>query len=81
MVTITNFTSGLDTLQFGNSSSALTGTQLSSFRFADYGNVAGQIDLNGFVTPVPEPGSVALAVCGIVVTAGIHFRRSHRRKS
>jgi fibronectin-binding autotransporter adhesin len=58
-LTITNYTTGVDSLRFGANASALTSTQLGKFRFADYGNVAGQIDAFGVVTPVPEPAAFA----------------------
>lgn len=74
LLTITNFTLGNDTLRFGSAANGLTATQLSLFRFADYGNAAGQIDANGFVTPVPEPAVLALAT-GSLIAAGVSWRR------
>ena len=55
-LTITNYMVGSDSLRFGTSSSGITTAQLALLRFADYGNVPGKIDANGFVTPdLPQP--------------------------
>jgi hypothetical protein len=53
---ITNFQLGTTQLRFGTSSSGLTPAQLAQIKFADYTNAPGQIDTNGYVTPiVPQP--------------------------
>jgi fibronectin-binding autotransporter adhesin len=48
---IVNYTPGVDTLRFGNSASGLTKAQLALLRFADFADLPGKIDANGFVTP------------------------------
>ncbi len=75
-LTIMGYTPGLDTLRFGIDGSGLTALQLSLLRFADYGNAAGQIDANGFVTPdaIPEPGTMALFVLALAVFGLRRFR-------
>ncbi|MBA4149241.1 MAG: autotransporter-associated beta strand repeat-containing protein [Verrucomicrobia bacterium] len=50
-LTIVNYTSGVDSLRFGNSNTGLTSTQLASIVFVDFGGSSGTIDANGFVTP------------------------------
>jgi autotransporter-associated beta strand protein len=76
-LTILNFTEGADTLRFGTSSSGLTGTQLDLFRFADFGNVSGQIDALGYVTPIPEPTAFCLlALGGSALTFLLRRRRN-----
>jgi autotransporter-associated beta strand protein len=64
-LTILNWTEGVDSIRVGTDGTGFD-TQLSLFRFADFGNAPGQIDANGFITPapVPEPSTVALAVAG-----------------
>jgi autotransporter-associated beta strand protein len=54
---IVNYTPGVDSLRFGTSSTGVTSTQLGLIRFADFGNATGQIDSNGFVTPLLPSGS------------------------
>lgn len=71
-LTVSNYNSaGGDTLRFGTTSSALTGSQLSSISFD---GIAAQIDANGFVTPVPEPEAIA-AIFGAGALAFVAFRR------
>ena len=48
---IVNYTPGVDSLRFGTSANGLRKAQLGQIRFADFGDVPGQIDSNGFVTP------------------------------
>ena len=70
---IENFNTG-DTLPFGNSSSGLTGTELSNLFFDsgtatdNTGTQIGQISAVGVVTPttVPEPGGALLAAFGLL---------------
>lgn len=50
---IVNYTPGVDSLRFGTSANGLRKAQLGQIRFADFGDVPGQIDSNGFVTPAP----------------------------
>jgi autotransporter-associated beta strand protein len=52
---IVNYTPGMDSLRFGTTSGGLTATQLALLRFVDFGSAPGQIDANGFVTPVLPP--------------------------
>jgi hypothetical protein len=75
---ISNWTLGSDTLRFGTDGTGLTAGQLLQIDFVDLGDAAGQIDANGFVTPVPvpEPGTVALLVFGF---AGLFMRRRMSR--
>ena len=56
-LTVSGFTTGVNTLRFGTTSTGLSLAQLSQIRFSDYGNASGLIDNLGYVTPVPEPGS------------------------
>jgi autotransporter-associated beta strand protein len=51
-VTLTNYTPGADSLRFGTNAGGLTKAQLSQLRFADFGNLPGQIDARGYVTPL-----------------------------
>jgi len=46
-----NYTPGVDSLRFGTTGSGLTKTQLGLLRFADFGDLPGKIDANGYVTP------------------------------
>ena len=71
-LTVSNYNSaGGDTLRFGTTSSALTGSQLSAISFD---GIAAQIDASGFVTPVPEPEAIA-ALFGAGALAFVAFRR------
>ncbi len=65
VLTILNWTAGVDTIRVGTDGTGFD-TQVSLFRFADFGNAPGQIDANGFVTPapIPEPSTVALGLLG-----------------
>lgn len=71
-LTVTNYISGSDSLRFGTSSSALTGSQLSAISF---NGVGAQIDSNGFVSPVPEPRAYALFIGGASLMILFHRRR------
>jgi autotransporter-associated beta strand protein len=61
-LTITNYNTASNSLRFGGDAFALTSTQLSLIRFADYGNATAQIDALGLVTPsaIPEPATYAM---------------------
>jgi autotransporter-associated beta strand protein len=78
-LTVSNWTSGSDTLRFGTDASGLTPAQLNQVIFADVeGSPTAQIDANGFLTPtvVPEPSS---AVCfGFGMALLLLFRRRNR---
>jgi autotransporter-associated beta strand protein len=79
-LSIANWTSGSDSLRFGTDATGLTPTQLSQIVFTDQGNVTGQIDANGLVTPAvaPEPSSIVLCLLGGLGMAGaIRRRRRH----
>ena len=64
-LTILNWTPGLDTFRVGLDGTGFD-TQLSLMQFADFGNAPGQIDANGYVTPlvVPEPTAALLSAFG-----------------
>jgi len=76
-LTITNYNSALNSLSFGNSGAGLTATQLSQIRFADYGNVAGQINALGLVSPsaIPEPATWAGIAGAVALGAAVMRRR------
>jgi autotransporter-associated beta strand protein len=75
-LTISNYNTATNSLRFGSTSSDLTGLQLTSIRFADYGNVFGQIDAAGFITPsaIPEPSTYA-AIFGAAALGFAVWRR------
>ena len=56
---IVNYTPGVDSLRFGTGSTGLTTTQLALMRFTDFADAIGQIDTQGFVTPVLPSGARA----------------------
>ncbi len=75
-LTIAGYEPGSSTLRFGDSEGGLTEAQLANVRFADFGNAAGHIDANGFVSPIPEPGVLGSL---LMLGAGAAMRRrSHR---
>jgi autotransporter-associated beta strand protein len=47
-----NFSATTNSLRFGTTAGGLTATQLSLIRFSDFGNIAGEIDANGFLAPI-----------------------------
>lgn len=51
-LTVLNYTPGADTLRFGENNNGLTLAQLELIQFANLSNLPGQIDANGFVTPM-----------------------------
>ena len=68
-LTITNFSIANAKLRFGTSSSGLTATQLGQIQFADYTNLPGVIDANGFVTPaLPVMQSVMVSGTTVHIT-------------
>jgi autotransporter-associated beta strand protein len=71
-LSILNWTAGTDSLRFGTDGTGLTAGQVNQILFADQGNAPAQIDGNGFITPVPEPGSLTLILVG---AAALSFRR------
>ncbi|HEV2393914.1 MAG TPA: autotransporter-associated beta strand repeat-containing protein [Verrucomicrobiae bacterium] len=79
VLTIDGWTSG-DTLRFGSSGSALTAGQLSQIYFNITGDTQASIDpATGFITPVPEPSTLAFCIVGgFGLTLAI---TSRRRKS
>ena len=50
-LTVKNYALGTSKLRFGTSNTGLTATQLSQIQFADYDNLPGAIDGDGYVTP------------------------------
>lgn len=80
-LSITNYTTATDSLRFGSSSSALTPTQLSLIRFADFGNAIGQIDASGFVSPIPEPSTYAAIFGAVVLGFAVWRRRKSKENS
>jgi autotransporter-associated beta strand protein len=50
-LTITNYALGKSKLRFGTTSASLTPTQLSQIQFSSFGNLPGQLDINGYLTP------------------------------
>ena len=50
-LTINNYALGTSKLRFGTNAGGLTKPQLARLQFADYSNLPGRIDANGFVTP------------------------------
>ncbi len=81
-VTVANYNSSLNLLQFGSTAAALTTQQLGLLRFADYGGVPGTIDGLGRVTPdvtaIPEPSAWA-ALAGLVALLTVGRRAARRR--
>jgi autotransporter-associated beta strand protein len=62
---ILNWTTNVDSVRFGTTSSGLTQSQLNSIVFDDVpGFWAPIIDNNGFIVPVPEPSTVTLSLLG-----------------
>ena len=74
-LTIENFNSASDTLQFGTSSGGLTAAQLSDIVFAGSGDSA-VINSNGLISAVPEPNSIALFLIGICILVGAWFKKT-----
>ena len=74
-LTIDNFNPGTDTLKFGTDSSGLTVSQLAQIQFTGYA-LGGEIDSLGFVTPVPEPGTLAFLLGAGLFFAQLRLRRS-----
>jgi hypothetical protein len=52
-LTVRNYAQGVSKLRFGTSNTGLTATQLSQMKFADFGDLPGAIDADGYVTPAP----------------------------
>ncbi|MDQ6632890.1 MAG: autotransporter-associated beta strand repeat-containing protein, partial [Verrucomicrobiota bacterium] len=75
---VTNWTAGVDALRFGTDATGLTPAQLGQIIFVDYANAPGQIDSAGFVSPVPEPSTIALGLLG---GAGMLVSFMRRRRS
>jgi fibronectin-binding autotransporter adhesin len=73
-LTVLNYTSGSDSLRFGTSSGGLTSGQLSGITFSGYA-AGATINSLGYVTPIPEPATVA-ALAGLVALLAAHRRRA-----
>ena len=67
-LTLVNFNIGIDTLRFGSDEFALTGEQLGMIGLSGY---VAAIDQDGYVSfsPVPEPRTTFLVLCGLLVCA------------
>ncbi len=52
ILSVSNFSQLNNSLRFGTTSGGLTATQLGLLQFSDFGGAAGQIDINGSVTPM-----------------------------
>lgn len=72
---IANWTLGSDTLRFGTDATGLTAEQLGLIAFTDLGGLSAKIDVNGYISPVPEPGTATLVLLGF---AGLFFWRRLR---
>ncbi len=77
-LTIEGFVIGVSTLRFGADANGLTADQLGLIRFAGFGDAAGQIDADGFVTPIPEPASLVLLAAGVGLLVGRGRVHRHR---
>ena len=76
-LTINGYESGSDALRFGTSSAGLSVGQLASINFTGF-DPGAVIDVNGYVTPVPEPSTYALLGMGAVACWGYVLRRRRR---
>lgn len=75
-LSITNYTVGSgDSLRIGTSGTGVTGSQLAAITFVDLG-LGAAIDVNGFLTPIPEPGAMA----GLAGAAALAFAWYRRRR-
>ncbi|MBL9185983.1 MAG: autotransporter-associated beta strand repeat-containing protein [Opitutaceae bacterium] len=73
LLAITSYTTASNSLRFGTDNTGLSSTQLASIVFEGI-SVGAQIDVNGFVTPVPEPATYA-AIIGAIALALAGYRR------
>ena len=68
-LTITNYSVATAKLRFGTDNTGLTPTQLGQIQFADYLNLPGVIDNNGYVTPaLPTMQSVVVVGTSVQIT-------------
>jgi len=74
---IVNWTTNVDTLRFGTDATGLTPFQLQHITFVGSGLPYAAIDVNGFVTPIPEPHVAVVAATGLFLFAA--GRRLNRR--
>jgi hypothetical protein len=71
-LTVTNYSTATAKLRFGTDNTGLTSTQLGQIQFADYLNLPGVIDTNGFVTPaLPVMQSVVVSGTSVQITWSI----------
>lgn len=74
LLNIVNFDPGISLLRFGLDDQGLTGTQLDQFQFQ--GSPQGAlIDSQGFIAPIPEPGTAGL----LILAAGMLVAGRRRR--
>jgi autotransporter-associated beta strand protein len=74
-LTVADWVQG-DALRFGTGNTGLTAGQLGQIVFAGFPDSYAAIDANGFVTPVPEPSTVALSLLGgFSLAIGLIIRR------
>ncbi len=66
-LTVKNYALGSSKLRFGTTASGLASAQLAQIRFADFANVPGKIDAQGFVTPM-LPAITAITKSGNTYT-------------
>jgi autotransporter-associated beta strand protein len=74
-LTVADWVQG-DALRFGTGNTGLTAGQLGQIVFAGFPDSYAAIDANGYVTPVPEPSTVALSLLGgFSLAIGLIIRR------
>jgi hypothetical protein len=72
-LTISNYTVGANSLQFGASAAGLTSSQLAQISFTGYG-AGATINGSGQLAPIPEPATYA-ALTGLLVLGAAAWRR------
>jgi autotransporter-associated beta strand protein len=77
-LTIQNYALGSSKLRFGASAAGLTAAQLSQIQFADFANLPGVIDSNGYVTPATKITGLAHAAGLVQISWTAFSGRSYR---